>query len=607
MCILRFTKNEVPLLNYFNSVIVDQERQIERERKELEKLIEKTSGKVGDQKKVLPSVFAESVYLLDGRRFRLTDRDYLKAIYDLPIEEGLLMCGRQVEKSTTFSVKISNTTLLMNFYRALYFAPTNDQVKVFSEDRLGRLFKYSQEDIIKKEYMTYQDKQNVFNKSFSTVGSLIYLRHAYGLGDNIRGISANGVYGDEIQDVVVDALPVIGETQAHARDLGPCVKHTWYSGTPKTYSNTIQQLWDRTNQSEWVVRCLRCGCDQILGEKNLTPTKYVCRKCGKELTRSNISKNGQWVKMNRTSKMYGFRISQMVSPSVSPADVWQKTLNYPKSKLFNEVFGRSFEHADKPLTRPVLMRLVDSSLFLAERREPPFMSMPITMGIDWGHGTSSYTIVTVRTRMPGTDKDVILHTKKFKVGDELLVEEYQIPYIHRLVENFGVNYILADYGDGFTQGQILKSYYGAGFDMVFYSPLQKKLIDYTAENNFWTVARDRILFLYVTHLRKQKDIWPGGDMEGIMHMIEDHEVVQLEYRSTSVKSPEGNMAESGSSRMMFTHPLGTTDDSFHSSFLSWFALKWFLSEPIDPNMAVSANELVATATAGRGMENGEYY
>ena len=52
-------------------------------------------------KKVLPSVFAEAVYKLDGSPFRLTNRHYLKPIYNGQIEEGIIMSGRQVEKSTT--------------------------------------------------------------------------------------------------------------------------------------------------------------------------------------------------------------------------------------------------------------------------------------------------------------------------------------------------------------------------------------------------------------------------------------------------------------------------------------------------------------------------
>ena len=43
------------------------------------------------EKKIIPSIFAESIYKLDGRPFRLTDRHYLKPIYDGGIENGMII------------------------------------------------------------------------------------------------------------------------------------------------------------------------------------------------------------------------------------------------------------------------------------------------------------------------------------------------------------------------------------------------------------------------------------------------------------------------------------------------------------------------------------
>lgn len=584
-------------MNYISAVLTDRDREIEKERTLLEERMGSKERGTFAQKDVLPSVFAESVYLLDGRPFRLKDRDYLKAIYNWPIEDGLLMCGRQVEKSTTFSAKLSNDTLLRPFYRGLYYAPLNEQVKVFSEDRLGRLFKYSQSDVIKKYYMERDDKQNVFNKSFGAVGSLIYLRHAYGNGDNIRGISVNGIYGDEIQDVYIDALPVIGETQAHARDLGPGVLINWKAGTPKTFSNTIQQLWNRSNQMEWIVRCFHCGTDQLLGEKNITPTKYVCRKCGKEITTENISKNGQWVKFNKASDMYGFRINQIMNPSMPASDVFNKMENYPKGKFYNEVLGRSYEHAQKPMPRYLLRRLFADYAMLG-KREPPYQSSPITVGVDWGHGTSSFTVVVVATEYMG--KFRVLYTRKFKEGEELQID-YQKKEIAKIYQHFGVNYGLGDYGDGFEQGQAFNRMFGNRFDMCYYSWNQAKLVDYAQKNLFWTVNRDRCLYWYVEDIKNGKIEWPGKNESEVQHLLDDHEVIQIEYRSSETRSPEGNVATRSSNSMMFTHPVGIPDDSFHASFYSWLAMKLLLNKPVDPTEAGSHTvHLAGAMTEGMG-------
>ena len=442
-------------LQNYNMWYDDYQRQLEefekinKEAQELEK--EAGLKKIDEayQKQldlIEPFMFAESVYLLDGRPLRFTNRDYLKMIYNTDIKEGLLMCGRQVEKSTTFSVKISNETLLTPFMRSLYMAPLNEQVKVFSEDRLGRLFEYSQNDVIKRTFITTRDKQNVFNKSFSN-GSLIYLRHCFGTGDNIRGLSVNGLFGDEVQDIDIDALPVVQETQAHALELGPCFKMTWYSGTPKTFSNTIQQIWNGSNQCEWVVRCDHCNTDQILGVGNITPDKYVCRKCGRELTRNNIAKRGRWVKLNSKGDMWGFRITQMMNPSMPAEDIYKKMMTYDSQKFNNEVLGRSYENADKPFPPLLLEQMLDNDYTFLPSKIGDFLYSHTFAGVDWGTGGKSYTVLIIIGIRPDGRKQMI-YAKVYKIGEEL-DREWQFNHILGMIQQYQVSYFIADYGHGF--------------------------------------------------------------------------------------------------------------------------------------------------------------
>ena len=96
-----------------------------------------------------PSLYAESVYLLNGKPFRLNNRHYLNPIYNADITDGMIMSGRQVEKSTTASTMIANYTTMIPNFNALYFAPLTDQVDEFSNNRLGKLYLYSQHDFIK--------------------------------------------------------------------------------------------------------------------------------------------------------------------------------------------------------------------------------------------------------------------------------------------------------------------------------------------------------------------------------------------------------------------------------------------------------------------------
>ena len=199
--------------------------------------------------KIIPSVFAESMYLIDGKPFRLSGRNYLLPIYNSDIEEGLIKSGRQVEKSTTLSVKIGNSVILKPHTPTLYVAPRTEQVKMFSKTRLSKLFRYSQGNFIFKKLMHPDLANQVYMKEFLN-GSEVYLRHCFDEGDNIRGLTIKELYVDEIQDIFVDAIPVIKETQSHFTEEENRAT-TWYTGTPKTFSNTIEQLWEESTKNEW--------------------------------------------------------------------------------------------------------------------------------------------------------------------------------------------------------------------------------------------------------------------------------------------------------------------------------------------------------------------
>ena len=148
-----------------------------------------------------PMAFAESMYLLQGKPLRFGfGRNYLEPIHNAEAEELLMMTGRQVEKSTTESVKIANNVLNRPFSSSLYVAPLNEQVKTFSRSRLDKLFRYSQGDIIRKRYMHRDLVNQVFHKEFSN-GAEIYLRNCFEDADNIRGLSIDDVFIDELQDI----------------------------------------------------------------------------------------------------------------------------------------------------------------------------------------------------------------------------------------------------------------------------------------------------------------------------------------------------------------------------------------------------------------------
>jgi len=501
---------------------------------------------------VLPSVFAESTYLLDGRPFRLTDRHYLKPIYDGDIEEGMIMSGRQVEKSTTESTHMANYTLLIPYFKALYFAPLTDQVRTFSRERIGRLYDYSQENVIKKDFIDKNNAQAVMLKEFSN-GSVNYFKHCFELGDNIRGITVNGIWGDEIQDIHIDALPVIKETQAHALEAGAKMRVTWYTGTPKTYSNTIQQYWDKSTQNEWVVKCSHCGKYQIMGVKNLSPRAFLCVKCQMELERLSII-NGRWYALQTGKKLQGFRISQLMVPWIRADDIWEKYTTYSSEKFHNEVLGRSYENAEKPFNPLILAQISNNDLRLYPRAENVFANTKNFMGIDWGKGEKSFTVVTIFSHSPLTGKFQMLYCKRYQTSQEL-DPDYQVRDISNLMVIFKVCYCIADWGFGFVQYKKLQQSFGARVAACYYSFNQKLETKWDPVDQKWVVNRTKVISNYIKSVYSLQVEWPGREKEIYIWLFDHHLAEQAEYR----KSQNGRSED-----LMYNHPEGQPDDGMHS-------------------------------------------
>jgi hypothetical protein len=517
-------------------------------------------GQENELMRVLPSVFAESTYLLDGRPFRLTDRHYLKAIYDGDIEEGMIMSGRQVEKSTTESTHMANYTLLVPHFKALYFAPLTDQVRTFSRERIGRLYDFSQQNIIKKNFIDKDNASAVMLKEFNN-GSVNYFKHCFEMGDNIRGITVNGIWGDEIQDIHIDALPVIRETQAHALEAGARMRVTWYTGTPKTYSNTIQQYWDRSRQNEWVVKCPHCNKYQIMGVKNLTPTEFICQKCKQNLPKSSII-NGIWYALQPDKKLQGFRISQLMVPWILAPDIWEKYTTYPADKFQNEVLGRSYENAEKPFNPLMLAQISNNDLKFYPRAEGLFANTKNYMGVDWGKGEKSFTVVTIFSHNPTTGKFQMLLCKKYITSEEL-DPDYQIRDISNLMVIYKVCYSVVDWGFGYVQYRKLQQAFGSRIAACYYSFNQKLETKFDPQDQKWVVNRTKVILNYIKLVASIGIAWPGTNKSDYSWLFDHHLAEQAEYR----KSINGKSED-----LMFNHPEGQPDDGMHSCVYAMLAM-----------------------------------
>ena len=178
-----------------------------------------------------PSQFVEQAILMPDphtrklESFDFAERPYLRKIYDTPTKRRLLVCARQVEKSTMLGNLALTYSCLVPHFKTLYVSPSSTQTKVFSKDRLKEPMETSP---VLKAWFPGMLTDNVYEKK-ALNRSLITLRYAFLNADRVRGIPADAIFIDEFQDILLENISVIEECASHSP-----FKWFSYSGTPKS-------------------------------------------------------------------------------------------------------------------------------------------------------------------------------------------------------------------------------------------------------------------------------------------------------------------------------------------------------------------------------------
>ncbi len=425
-----------------------------------------------------PSEFTEAAFRMPDKinntyvNFSFEGREYLRMIYDIGSKRTLLKCGRQVEKSTLLGNKLLSYCCLIRSLAALYVSPTSTQTKVFSRDRISEPIETS---INLGPWLSTKLADNLLLKKL-TNRSQITLRYAFQNADRVRGIPADIISLDEIQDILTDNIPVIEECASHSP-----FKIFMYSGTPKSLDNTLEHYWvNQSTQNEWVVPCYRHSTTtgagdnnrsdahwNVLDESNIFKHGLSCDKC-EELI-NPVAEGSQWVALNpqirdELEEPYeGFRIPQLMVPWITWSEILQKQKVYGRPEFYNEVLGLSYDSGTRPLTRQDVIDNCDPNLLLTDAaieemhvRTGRGQSSTIFAGIDWGTGENTFTVISLGTYIDG--KFTIFYLKRFE-GPES-DPKFQLEFISHLIEKWNVNLVGADYGGGFDRNDALTRTFG---------------------------------------------------------------------------------------------------------------------------------------------------
>lgn len=503
--------------------------------------------------------------------FSFTGREYLLPVYDTPHPRVLLMFARQSEKSTTLGNKLLSFSCLRHFFRSLFVSPSQQQTEVFSRDKLTAPLDLS------PTLNTFLDKStnNVLYKKFITESS-VTLRYAFLHADRARGIPADALFLDEIQDLLTDVIPVIEECLSHSP-----FKFMQYSGTPKSLDNTISYYWNTfSTMCEWMIPCDHCGGADYrywntIGYANIGLKSLICARCGGEISARHP--DAEWVSGRSESWLKnppdgipfeGFRIPQPLTAWVDWAGVLDKKRRYSLAQFYNEVLALGYDSGEKLLTRDVLVKQSQPNCTMATSSGYAGQTT-FYMGIDWGGGggpgeeatkaarsissTSSYTVVSIGGYMAGRFQYV--YFRRFE-GEEASIVNL-LPIIIKLAEKYRVALIGTDYGGGLDKNDILIRHFGVR-RVARYQYVNTKKIYFNRDLHHWMVNRTEALMALINAINRGDEILFPRWEDWEFPFAGDFLAVFKEYNKSA-------------GTLVISKTPGTSDDSLHSALYCFLA------------------------------------
>lgn len=387
-------------------------------------------------------------------------------LYHLSIKKNhnYLHEGIVTHNSTTLGNKSLAYCAINVAFKVLYVSATAQQAQTFSVDRLKEPMATSKElsFIIDPKL-----NQNVFFKQFRNF-SQIRIRYAFLSADRCRGISADLINIDELQDIATQNIPIIEQCASHSQYKLYC-----YSGTPKSFDNTIEHYWSNfSTQNEWVVPCDRHGLPKqpntwhwnVLGVRNIGKDGLVCAKCSKPI--NPMHPNATWAALqpitdqNATRVTFnGYRINQLMVPWIDwRHDIVEKFEREGTAEFYNETLGLSYDSGQRPLTRITIESICKEEIHFNDViKNAAKCSGGVFAGIDWGTGEqASYTVLSLGGYIGGTFQ--IFYVHRF-VGEDL-TPQLQLEKIAKLLISVSFKIAGADYGGGFDRNDWLMRNFG---------------------------------------------------------------------------------------------------------------------------------------------------
>jgi hypothetical protein len=438
------------------------------------------------EQKAFPSLepILPLVLRLNGRPYGIHDHFPFSPLFRVLMPKNQVWkTGRQLSKSTSLAahgVVVANS---LPFFKTLYVTPLFEQIRRFSNNYVRSFIEQSP---VKSQWSGTDTENNVLQRSFKNKSMMLF-SFAMLDADRVRGVSADRMCIDEVQDMDPEFIPIIQETMSYSRFA---MSH--FTGTPKSLDNPLEGLYRRSSSAEWFIPCQTPGCkhwnipsrehdlDAMIGpyrdDISEASPGTVCAKCQKPVN----PRLGRWVHRHpdRRWQFAGYHVPQLLLPlHYGDPEKWNTLLlkregwgNMTQAQFYNEVLGESIDAGQKLVSETELRNA--AILPWANKKEPDPACLKNLhdyknriLAVDWGGGGEegiSFTVAAVLGFRPDGTIDC-LWARRLIIGGDHLQEAKECM---RIANKFKCDLVAHDYTGAGTVRETVMVQAGFNLDRV---------------------------------------------------------------------------------------------------------------------------------------------
>ncbi|MAG25702.1 hypothetical protein CMI47_09010 [Candidatus Pacearchaeota archaeon] len=497
-----------------------------------------------------PAHFVQNNLTLDGAEFKVLDNGwrFMADIYryialQATRKDGkpvVIKKGRQVGATVmagALDLFFTNSGLFNSpNIRVVHLFPALGQVKKFSQDKLETLIRTAKNDFINSNKLISSNSvDNLTMKQFNA--GTLWIDSLGSDGDRIRGMTADIVFFDEVQDMFGHAIGNATKILTAAK-YGPVGQGVQvYFGTPKQKGSYFSTIWDMSDQRYYHLGCINCNETYPFYLPNDDRWKSIwlyentiqCPLCGTKQKKVEATERGKWVGARglEESEFVGFHVNQLYIPYFTKENI-EKLMpeNNPAQteRIWqNEVVGEFYSGAGSPLTKAEIYNLCrDPDRSFSKKIKPK--DKTVYLGVDWGgkdddpnsRGGQSYSCVVVLSATPDGTL-LIEHAHKLRKNNFNFKKET----IKEMYRRFGVHRGVSDWFFGQDVVHDLQSIYRERFLGAQGSGSLIKPIKYREDEFIISYNKDLLIDELFDLFRKGKIRFPWKSYEHVEWLI-DH-------------------------------------------------------------------------------------